>query len=121
MVNVKDGLARIMETDGCLACCLVDSQSGMVLGSTSTGAVNIEMAAAGNTEVLRAERKTLKLLGLADPIEDILITMGRHYHVFRPVSGKDALFVYVILDKQKANLAMARHNVSLVEKELTIA
>ena len=121
MMNVKDGLARIMETDGALACCVVDSQSGMVLGSTGNGAVNIEMAAAGNTEVLRAQRKTIKMLGLGDSIEDILITMGRQYHVFRPITGKDALFVYVILDKQKANLAMARHQVGAVEKELTIA
>src|SRR5215813_8872582 len=116
MVNVKEGLARIMETDGALACCVVDSGSGMVLGSTGNG-VDIEMAAAGNTEVLRAQRKTIKLLGLSDSIEDILITMGRQYHVFRPITGKDALFVYVILDKQRANLAMARLKVSEIEKQ----
>jgi hypothetical protein len=121
MVNVKDGLAQLMDTEGCLGCCIVDSNSGMILGAAGGGAVNIELAAAGNTEVLRAERKTIKLLGLGDAIEDILITMGRQYHVFRPLAKNDALFVYVVLDKAKANLAMARHRVGAVEKELTIA
>jgi len=121
-MNVKEGLARIMETEGCLACCVVDSNSGMVLGSAGGGGrIDIELAAAGNTEVLRQQRKTIKLMGLQDAIEDILITMGRQYHVFRPLSANDALFVYVVLDKQHANLAMARHKVSTIEKDLQIA
>jgi hypothetical protein len=120
-MNVKDGLAQIMDLDGCLGCCIVDSNSGMILGSAGGGALDIEIAAAGNTEVLRAERKTIKLLGLGDSIEDILITMGRQYHVFRPLTQDAALFVYAVLDKQRANLALARHRVSSIEKELTIA
>ena len=120
MVNVKDGLARILDLEGCLACCIVDSNSGMILGSAGAG-VDIELAAAGNTDVLRAERKTLKLLGLRDGIEDILVTMGKQYHVFRPLTQNDALFVYVVLDRHQGNLALARHRVGEIEKELTIA
>lgn len=121
MLNVKDGLARIMDLEGCVACCIVDSNSGMILGSAGRGPFDIELAAAGNTEVLRAERKTLKLMALQDGIEDILITMGKQYHVFRPLTRNEALFVYVVLDRKTGNLAMARHRVGAVEQELTIA
>jgi len=121
MLNVKDGLGKVMEIDGCLGCCIVDSNSGMMLGAAGGGnALNLEVAAAGNTEVVRAKRKTMKSLGLNDAIEDILITLGKQYHVIRPMTHNDAMFVYVVLDKGKSNLAMARHQVSAIEKDLQI-
>jgi hypothetical protein len=121
MANAKETLPRLMEIDGCIGCCIVDSNSGMMLGAAGGGAaLNLEVAAAGNTEVVRAKRKTMKSLGLADAIEDILITLGKQYHVIRPMTQNDAMFVYVVLDKTRSNLAMARHQVSAIEKELQI-
>ncbi len=121
MATVKEALARIMELDGCMGTCIVDSNSGMMLGSEGGGSsFNLEIASAGNTEVVRAKRKTMKSLGLADQIEDILITLGRQYHIIRPLSSNDALFVYVVLDKTRGNLAMARHQLAAIEKDLKI-
>ena len=120
MATPKETLPKLMEIDGCLGTCIVDSNSGMMLGAAGGGAVNLEIAAAGNTEVVRAKRKTMKALSLGDHIEDILITLGRQYHLIRPLSSNDALFIYVMLDKSKANLAMARHVLSQLEKELTV-
>src|SRR4051812_14062385 len=75
MATSKEALAKLMEIDGVLGACIVDSNSGMMLGSIGGGAaINLELAAAGNTEVVRAKRKTMKSLNLSDPIEDILIT-----------------------------------------------
>jgi hypothetical protein len=121
MASLKDSLARISNIDGCLGACVVDSNSGMMLGTSgSTQAVNLEVAAAGNTEVVRAKRKTMSALNLNDGIEDILITLGRQYHIIRPLSQNDALFVYLVLDKAKGNLAMARIQLSGIEKEMTV-
>jgi hypothetical protein len=121
MANVKDSLARIMELDGCLGCCVVDSNSGMMLGADGGGnTFNLEIASAGNTEVVRAKRKTMKALGITDGIEDILITLGRQYHLIRPLSSNDALFIYVVLDKARGNLAMARHHLAAIEKDLAV-
>jgi hypothetical protein len=121
MANPKEALPKLMEIDGCVGVCIVDSNSGMMLAAAGGGAhVNLEVAAAGNTEVVRAKRKTMKALNLNDQIEDILITLGKQYHLIRPLSSNDALFIYLALDKSKSNLAMARHHLASVEKDLTV-
>jgi hypothetical protein len=121
MANAKEALAKLMEIEGIIGACIVDSNSGMMLGSAGGGGMlNLELAAAGNTEVVRAKRKTMKSLNLSDPIEDILITLGRQYHLLRPLSTNDALFIYVALDRGRANLALARHQLSLTEKDLAV-
>jgi hypothetical protein len=120
MATAKETLPKLMEIDGCLGCCIVDSNSGMMLGAAGGGAMNLEVAAAGNTEVVRSKRKTMKALALADQIEDMLITLGKQYHLIRPLSTNDALFIYVVLDKTKSNLAMARHQLTVIEKDLVV-
>ena len=80
----------------------------------------MEVAAASNTEVVRAKMKTMRGLGLNDVIEDILITLGKQYHIIRPMARKEGLFLYIVLDKQKSNLALARRKVADIERELTV-
>jgi hypothetical protein len=92
----------------------------MMLGAEGGGNFNLEIAAAGNTEVVRAKRKTMNALGLKDAIEDILITLGKQYHLIRPVNIKDGLFAYLVLDKSRSNLAMARHALGDAERALTV-
>jgi len=76
-------------------------------------------AAVGNTEVVRAKLKTMRSLGLNDVIEDILITLGKQYHLLRPLAQKEGVFIYYVLDKAKSNLALARRKLQEVEKEIT--
>ncbi|MCE9572156.1 MAG: hypothetical protein K8W52_03260 [Deltaproteobacteria bacterium] len=120
MANAKDTLPKLLEIDGCIGACIVDSNSGMMLGAAGGTGFNLEVAAAGNTEVVRAKRKTMKALGLSDAIDDILITLGKQYHLIRPLASNDALFIYVVLDKAKANLAMARYSLTSLEKDLVV-
>jgi hypothetical protein len=121
VANIKESLSRIMQQDGAMGCCLVDSNSGMMLGAEGgAGGLNLEIAAAGNTEVVRAKRKTMRSLNLKDNIEDILITLHNQYHLIRPLTSNDALFIYLVLDKSKGNLAMSRHQLSSIEKDLSV-
>ena len=111
-----------MSIDGATGCCVVDSNSGMMLGSLGgSAAFNLEVAAAGNTEVVRAKRKTMAALKLNDTVEDILITLKTAYHLIRPLSSNDALFIYLVLDKSRGNLAMARHVLASVETDIKVA
>ncbi|MET0556363.1 MAG: hypothetical protein ABW221_25220 [Vicinamibacteria bacterium] len=121
MANLKESLDKLGEIDGFIGTCVVDSNSGMMLGSLGGSAsLNLEVAAAGNTEVVRAKRKTMAALALKDQIEDILITLGKQYHLLRPLEQRDGLFVYLVLDRTKANLAMSRHKLSEIEKSLAL-
>ena len=117
MATIKETINNMLSLDGALAAAIVDSSSGMILGSGGSG-VDLEVAAAGNTEVVRAKLKTMKSLGLNDVIEDMLITLGKHYHILRPMARKEGVFLYFVLDRAKANLAPARRKVQEVEKEL---
>ncbi|MCY1017159.1 hypothetical protein [Pyxidicoccus sp. MSG2] len=121
MPNVKQSLEESLKIDGAFAACLVDAKSGMSLGAIGGGpAFNVEAAAAGNTEVVRAKLKTMNALGLKDKIEDILITLGEQYHVIRPLASRDGLFLYVALHRANANLAMARFKLADIEKGLAL-
>jgi len=119
MANIKQTLEEMMTLDGAVCAAIVDASSGMVLGQIGSG-VDMEVAAAGNTEVVRAKMKTIRSLALNDVIEDILITLGKQYHIIRPMARKDGLFIYIVLDKNKSNLALARRKVQDTEKELVV-
>lgn len=119
MANIKLSLDEMMVADGAMCAAIVDSSSGMILGQIGSG-VDLEVAAAGNTEVVRAKLKTMRALGLNDVIEDILITLGKQYHIIRPMARKEGIFIYLVLDKTKSNLAMARRKVQDVEREMVI-
>jgi len=119
MATLNESLNNLLQIDGAMCTALVDSNSGMMLGSAGTG-LDLEIAAAGNTEVVRAKLKTMKNLGIGDKIEDILITLQKQYHIVRPIVSKPGLFLYLVLDKAKANLAMARRACQDAEQSITI-
>lgn len=116
-MNIKMSLDEIMKIDGAQCAAVVDSSSGMMLGNVGSG-VDMEVAAAGNTEVVRAKLKTMKALGIKDSIEDILITLDTAYHIIRPMAAHEGVFVYTVLDKARSNLAMARRKIADVEKTM---
>jgi len=121
MANIKQTMDELMRCDGAMCAALVDYNSGMILGQDGSG-VDLELAAAGNTELVRAKLKTMRSLGLEDTIEDILITLSKQYHILRPSTHHEGLFLYLVLDKTKAkaNLALARRKVQDVENALVV-
>jgi hypothetical protein len=123
-VNIETALKEAMTIDGATGVCLVDWESGMSLGALGGGKyLDLEVAAAGNTEVVRAKMRTMESLRLNDQIEDILITLGKQYHIIRLLKNsrqEQGLFLYLVLDRTKSNLAMARHNLKRIESELEL-
>jgi hypothetical protein len=123
-MNIETALKEAMTIEGALGTALVDWDSGMSLGTLGGGKyLDMDLAAAGNTEVVRAKMRTVQSLNLNDTIEDILITLGKQYHLIRLLTNSDGahnLFLYLALDRSKANLALARHQLRRIETELSI-
>ena len=117
-LNIDKALAEAMTIDGAVGVALVDYESGMTLGSLGGGGLlDLETAGAGNTEVVRAKMRTMAALQLDDEIEDILITLGKQYHIIRPLTaGHGELFLYYVLDRARSNLALARRHLRGVEQ-----
>ncbi|MFC9974621.1 hypothetical protein ACIBF1_26310 [Spirillospora sp. NPDC050679] len=119
MTNIDLVLKDMMTIDGAVGAALVDYNSGMALGMLgSSKSLDLQVAAAGNTEVVRAKMRTMEQLNIKDDIEDILITLTGQYHIIRPVSGRKGkgLFLYLALDRGRANLALARHQLRGIEE-----
>ena len=59
---------------------------------------------------------------MTDTIEDILITLGRQYHLIRPLTSRSGtgLFFYFALDKNRANLALARHQIRTIAENVEL-
>ncbi|MEU4083938.1 hypothetical protein CW362_34735 [Streptomyces populi] len=124
MANVEISLKETMTSiEGALGVALVDYTSGMALGTLGGGKdLDLNVAAAGNTDVVRAKVRTMEHLGLKSKIEDVLITLSGQYHLIRPLTGRDGngLFLYLVLNKATSNLAMARHQLARIEAELEV-
>jgi hypothetical protein len=123
-MNIETALKEAMAIEGAQGAALVDWESGMPLGTLGGGKyLDLDLAAAGNTEVIRAKMRTLESLRLDDSVEDILITLLKQYHLIRLLrssNGAQNLFLYLVLDRPKANLALARHHLKRIESELTV-
>ncbi|MER7959237.1 hypothetical protein [Streptomyces sp. NPDC096030] len=124
MLTVETSLKEAMTSiEGSMGVALVDYTSGMALGTLGGGSeLDLTVAAAGNTDVIRAKIRTMEMLGLEGDIEDMLITLGSQYHLIRLIKGRggNGLFLYLVLDKGRANLAMARHQLRRIEAELEL-
>ncbi|MFQ6227094.1 hypothetical protein [Nocardia sp. NPDC002869] len=123
MSDMDLALEDMMSIDGALGAAVVDYNSGMALGTLgSSKALDLNVAAAGNTEVVRAKLRTIEQLGLQEDIEDILISLSSQYHLIRPMTGRKSrgLFLYLALDRGRANLALARHRLRGIEEELEV-
>jgi hypothetical protein len=123
MPDMDVALKDAMQIDGAIGAALVDRSSGMALG-VAGGDRNFDLtvAAAANTEVVRAKLRTMEMLGLRENIEDVLISLETQYHLIRPLTGRSGqgLFIYLALNKDRANLALARHQLKRIESNLDI-
>ncbi|MFI2190499.1 hypothetical protein [Streptomyces sioyaensis] len=124
MAQMESALSDAMSSiEGAVGVALVDYTSGMALAALGDNQVlDLNVAAAGNTDVVRAKMRTMEMLELQGSIEDILITLTSQYHIIRPVTGKSGqgLFLYLVLDRKRANLALARHRLAKVEADLEV-
>jgi hypothetical protein len=55
-----------------------------------------------------------------DSIDDIIITLGSQYDIVRPLASNPSIFLYLAMDKNKSNMALARFKVSECDSQLEL-
>ncbi len=116
---INIALADLIGIDGAMAAAVVDGSNGTLLGATGSG-LDLHVAASGNAEMVRAKLATVAALGLAETLDDILITLSSQHHIIRPLQSDPTVFIYLVLDRGTSNLALARRKVIEAEHRLVL-
>ncbi len=107
-----------MMIDGAIGVAMLSLDSGELLAQSGGDNVQLDLAGPGNVDVVREKQCVVQALGMTDPIEDILITLSSQYHLIRPLAAAPDYFLYLVLDRERANLATARHQLASLEHTL---
>lgn len=106
--SLEEVLETLLSFDGAMCVAVVDSESGMILGKAGSG-VAIDLAAAGASVILRARLASIKALGTDEKIDDLLIALTSQVQIIHPLPSNPSIFTYLIGDRSKSSLAMARY------------
>ena len=103
---------------GFIAVAVTEIKTGMSYTSLTVDPnFDPELASACNLEVVKAKMNVIKLLGLNQTIEDIMITLSTQIHIIS-LSANGEYFTYLAVDSSKANLGMTRSLLKKYSKEI---
>jgi len=122
VAQLDNVIADLLAIEGATGAAIVDVDSGMALAVGGTPGFDLNVAAAGNSNVVRAKLRTISDLELKDEVEDILITLQGQYHLINVLKGQGnaGLFIYLVLNRVTANLALARHKLRAVAANVSV-
>ncbi len=113
MLGIDGCLKQIMEIPGSHSATLVDGASGLAVAAAGRAdPVDEHEDAAGTTDVVRAVLATpaLSTTRTGDDIEEIIVCGTRGYHLIALINDafEGRLFLHLLVDRDKGNLALAR-------------
>jgi predicted regulator of Ras-like GTPase activity (Roadblock/LC7/MglB family) len=117
--SLEEVLEKLLSFDGAMCVAVVDSESGMILGQAGSG-VEMELAAAGASVILRARLASTKALGANEKIDDVLISLTSQVQIIHPLPRNPSIFTYIIGDKSKSSLAMARYKATEADLQIQL-
>jgi hypothetical protein len=120
-VRARLTLAGMLALDGLLGGAVVDGTTGLALARETLGdaSVDMDLASAACAQLLRAHRQAARSVGMSEHVDEIITSAGPRQQVIRTVSRHPELFLVVLLDKQRTNLALARYQLMELERGLT--
>lgn len=123
MLGIDSCLAEVMAIPGALDAMLVDHTSGMAVAFSNDSGVDADRSAAALTEALRATTDGLARTCPGDVVrvDDMLVTTDKGHHLLRLMETvfEGPLVLYVRLDLERSNIALARHRLRSISSRLT--
>lgn len=119
--RARIALAAMAPIEGLLGYAVVDSHTGLVLAreTHAESQVDMDLVAAASAQVLRAHRLAARNMGMPGPVDEVMTSAGDRQQVMRCLTHFPDLFLVALLDRQRANLALAR--LQLMEAERSLA
>ena len=111
--------SAVNDLTGFIGAYLVDSEYGELLMKVESKDFETESNAL-NTEVLNKKVMAVRELGAGEELEDILITLGKQYHLIRRLKSAKDVFFCLVLDRKVANLGLAKLTLQSVEETIQL-
>jgi len=120
--NIQKSLEMLMrECPGVLYALIADYTNGMVLGQVSDADLDLELLAAGTTEIIRSDMKAAAMQGnVGSRSEEILFSQKKYYHVIRHSVNHPGLYIVMGTNREQGNLALMRRKVSDMDQQLVV-
>lgn len=123
MPGVDQCLHEAMDIPGAVGASIVDWTTGFPVASAGSAPnADHEAAAAGTADVVQAATSRSLFVSAVphDALEDLIITTAGGYHLLRPVPTDfdSRLVLYVWLDRDRGNLAVARRRMEALTGDL---
>ncbi len=110
-MTLDEIVGALVSVKGVMAAAIVDYGSGMMLASKNLNPdFDLEIASAGNVNVVRAKMKIMERLELKEEIHDIQVNLHGQYHLICPCTQKEGLFIYMVAKRPEANLSIIRRS-----------
>jgi CheY-like chemotaxis protein len=117
--RIEAALAGAMQVPGALGVALVDGASGLTLAAAGgSPMLDLDLAGGAAADLLRAKLRVLAALGLRDTVEDVMVTLGKQYHLLRFLGPEQTAFLYLVLDRERGNLGLARRRLADLAQRL---
>jgi hypothetical protein len=113
LTEAEAALDPVAHIEGFVLGCLVDASTGMILAARKDqDDISLPVAAAGAADIANV----LSMLGGELPVdgfEDVMVTFRNQLYVIRFISDdlEPNILLLVILDRARANLALARREI----------
>ncbi|CAN5515029.1 hypothetical protein BH09ACT4_BH09ACT4_16560 [soil metagenome] len=117
--SLESVLEKLLGFDGAMCVALVDSETGMILGQAGSG-LEMELAAAGASAMLRARLASSRALDPNEKIDDLLISLTSQVQIIHPLPQNPTIFTYLVGDKSKSSLAMARYKATEADAQIQL-
>ena len=127
---IELALNRVPKIDGMVSAVLVETSTGHVVGALDVGSRDgshggpadpvTTVVAAAATDLVHTISLLVAQQAGTGPFDELIVAFREQHHIVRPLRapGHDGLFLLVTLDRRRANLALARHQMQALESQI---